>query len=100
MTTTTDRCTVERFRLDQVDTDGMSVAGLDFEATGDLVVDLHRGGVITSGTIGRAVLVLLEVDDDFTAVRVQCGGEGDLATVEDAIGKLETVRDELRRLGG
>lgn len=45
------------------------------------------------------MLVLLNVDDEpYSIVRVSSSVKGDLATVEQALAHLTTVRDELRRL--
>ena len=70
-----------------------------FESTGDLIIQLAKGGAQATNTVDRAVLVLLDVDGEpFSVVRVQDSREGNLATVEQALTHLTTVRDELRRV--
>lgn len=63
------RTVVEAFR-----TVGRDGADTNFETTGGLIVELRKGGTITTGTVRRAVLVLLDVDDEpYSVVRVQKG---------------------------
>ena len=70
-----------------------------FESTGDLIIQLANGGAHATNTAERAVLILLNFDgEQFSVVRVQDSREGNLATVEQALAHLITVRNELRWL--
>jgi hypothetical protein len=71
-----------------------------FEDSGDLTVQLLRGGQRDAEHAERGVLlVYLGVDDQHSQVSLQPqAGVTSKEMLTEAIGRLTTVRDELRRL--
>jgi hypothetical protein len=87
--------TIERFHVNSDD----EHPGY-FEENGDLTTQLLRGGQRDAEHAERGVvLVYLGVDDQHTLVSVQPqAGVASVNMLTEAIGRLTSVRDELRRL--
>ncbi len=88
--------TIERFHVDSY-----GEHPVWFEENGDLTVQLLRGGQRDAQYAERGtVLIHLGVDDHSeVSLQAQSGVASDWMLTE-AIERLTTVRDELRRLGG
>ena len=86
---------IERFHVDSGDEHPVH-----FEENGDLTVQLLRGGQRDAEHAERGtVLVYLGVDDQHSQVSLQpLAGVASVEMLTEAIERLTTVRDELRRL--
>ena len=87
--------TVERSRINSDDSEHVT-----FEENPDLMVHLLRGGLPVAKEAERGiVLVYLGVDDDHSEAQLRpLWSNPNVDMLTEAIDRLTTVRDELRRL--